>query len=321
MNKVALIIIYNHQYNKNIAILEQIYKDRFSNIYHLVPFYNGEKQNVIPVYESSHYFQGYVAQGFKVFFNANYEHYFFVADDLILNPLINENNYKEHLKLKRNSCFIPAFITLHDKKCLWGRIGDAFRYNINVPGIEAKVQLPEYDIALQKFKKFGLEIEPIIFSQIWKTPSSLKDWLKKFVRDRSYFIRFIKSKFSNKGYKLSYPLVGSYSDIFVVSSDAIKQFSHYCGVFASTNLFVEIGLPTSMVLSAQDIVTENILELQGKALWPDGWARMNGDLNLAQGDHKIMDNYNYNLKQLMNNFQKGNLYLHPIKLSKWDTEF
>ena len=48
MNRVALIIIYNHQYNKNIDILERIYNGRFSNIYHLVPFYNGEKQNVIP---------------------------------------------------------------------------------------------------------------------------------------------------------------------------------------------------------------------------------------------------------------------------------
>jgi len=89
MNKVALIIIYNHQYNKNIDILERIYNGRFSNIYHLVPFYNGEKQNVIPVYDSSYYFQGYVAQGFKSYFKEEFTHYFFVADDLILNTKKN----------------------------------------------------------------------------------------------------------------------------------------------------------------------------------------------------------------------------------------
>ena len=59
--KVALIIIYNHQYNKNIDVLERIYKDRFHDIYHLVPFYRGDRKNVIPVYESSHYFQGYIS--------------------------------------------------------------------------------------------------------------------------------------------------------------------------------------------------------------------------------------------------------------------
>src|SRR4030042_4685799 len=103
MDKVALIIIYNHQYNKNIEILEKIYKDRFCNIYHLVPFYNGEKSNVIPVYENSHYFQGYIAQGFKIFYKKDYAHYIFIADDLILNPVINEKNYAIHFKLKKNS--------------------------------------------------------------------------------------------------------------------------------------------------------------------------------------------------------------------------
>jgi len=103
---VALIIIYNHQYNKNIEILEQIYKGRFSNIYHLVPFYNGEKPNVIPVYENSYYFQGYVAQGFKSYFRKDYAHYFFIADDLILNPIIDETNYTSYLNLNSNSCFL-----------------------------------------------------------------------------------------------------------------------------------------------------------------------------------------------------------------------
>ena len=78
MNKVALIIIYNHKFDRNIDILENIYKDRFSNIYHLVPFYTGDKSNVISVYENSHYFQGYVAQGFKSYFKEEFEHYFFI---------------------------------------------------------------------------------------------------------------------------------------------------------------------------------------------------------------------------------------------------
>ena len=139
-----------------------------------------------------------------------------------MNPIINESNYTEHLKLKPNSCFLPSFITLHDKKCKWGRIENAFGYNVNVSGVEAKGQLPDYELALQKFKKFDLKVEPVSFHQIWKTPRSLIGLLAKLYYDRSYFIRLIKSKFSRSKYSLSYPLVASYSDIFVVSSDAIK---------------------------------------------------------------------------------------------------
>jgi len=182
MKKIALIIIYNHQYNKNINIIERIYKDRFSNIYHLVPFYYGEKANVIPVYECSYFFQGYIAQGLKSYFKEEYTHYFFIADDLMLNPTINEDNYSEHLKLNPNSCFIPEFITLHDQDA-W-RTGEAFRWNINFKGVEAKNQLPNYEKALQKFQQFNLTIKPIRFNQIWdkpSSPSSFRDWVRTFI--------------------------------------------------------------------------------------------------------------------------------------------
>jgi len=307
MKKVALIIIYNHQYNKNIDILEQIYKDRFSNIYHLVPFYNGEKQNVIPVYECSYYFQGYISQGFKSYFKEDYTHYFFVADDLLLNPIINEINYSEHLKLNSNTCFIPGFITLHARSEWWARVGEAFRWSIDFSGVEAKNQLPDYEKALKKFQQFDLTIKPLRFNQIWKTPSSMKDFGKIIFRDRRYFLRYLKNKFTKKRYSLSYPIVGSYSDIFVVSSESIKLFCHYCGVFAATKLFVEVALPTSLVLSAKEIVTENDLKLQGKALW-------------TKEQHQELEKYESSLKQLLVEFPTNYLYLHPIKLSKWNTK-
>jgi len=312
MNKVALIIIYNHQYNKNIDILERIYKNRFSNIYHLVPFYNGEKQNVIPVYESSHYFQGYISQGFKSYFKRDYTHYLFVADDLLLNPIINETNYTEHLKLDADTCFIPNFITLHDRNDGWRRINEALNWNIKLRGIEVEDQLPDYKEALQKFQKFNLTIKPLLFNQIWKTPRSLRDWIRPFISRRifrhSIFVfRYFKDKLIKKTYSPSYPIVGSYSDIFVVSSESIKLFCHYCGVFAATKLFVELALPTSLVLSAKEMVTEKNLKLQGKALW-------------TKEHYQELNKYKNSLKQLLIKFPNNYLYLHPIKLSKWNTE-
>lgn len=305
MSKVVLIIIYNHQYNKNIEILDQIYKDRFSNIYHLVPFYTGEKKNVIPVYECSYNFQGYVSQGFKTYFKEEYKHYFFVADDLILNPTINEKNYTQHLKLNAKTSFLPEIIGLHERGEFWTHVVRAFRWNINFPGVEAKNELPDYTTALQLFAKFGLVIKPLTYLQLYKKqefPGLAK--IKKF---QSYYL-WKRTLFENKNkeFHLSYPLVSSYSDIFVISSDSIKQFSHYCGVFASTRLFVEIAIPTAIVLSASEIVVQKDLELQGGALW-------------TPEQCEILDKYEEKLELLLNDFPENLLYLHPIKLSKWKT--
>ncbi|WP_269225943.1 hypothetical protein [Flavobacterium eburneipallidum] len=305
MSEVVLIIIYNHKYDKNIEILEQIYKDRFSNIYHLIPFYTGEKKNVIPVYESSYNFQGYVSQGFKTYFKEEYKHYFFVADDLILNPIINETNYSQHLHLKSKTSFVPETIGLHERGEFWTHVVKAFNWNVNLPGVEAKNELPDYATALQLFSNFGLEIKPLTYLQLYKKqefPGLAK--IKKFQSYYSWKKTLIENK--NKEFHLSYPLISSYSDVFVISADSIKQFIHYCGVFASTGLFVEIAIPTAIVLSADEIVIEKDLELKGGALW-------------TPEQCEILDKYDRKLELLLNDFPEKLLYLHPIKLSKWNT--
>ena len=107
-----------------------------------------------------------------------------------------------------------------------------------------------------------------------------------------------------KSYNLSYPIVGSYSDIFIISAKSIKKFCHYCGIFAATKLFVEVALPTSVVLSSDEIITEKDLCLQGKALW-------------TNEDYQELEKYENSLTKLMTGFPPKYIYLHPVKLSKW----
>jgi hypothetical protein len=59
-----------------------------------------------------------------------------------------------------------------------------------------------------------------------------------------------------------------------------------------------------LVLSAEKIVTEKEALLKGRALW-------------TKEDYTILDNYSFDIRNLLNNFPSGLLYLHPIKLSKW----
>lgn len=321
MNKVALVIIYNHRYDKNIDILERIYCKRFSNIFHLMPFYNGTKPNVIPVYENAFYFQGYISQGFKSFFSDEFSHYFFIADDLLLNPIINEENFQLHLNLDNNTSYIPHFINLHEIKTFWPRVQEAFNYNIKKRNVEVVNELPKKSEALKRFTKFNLKLGYLSFNMIWKPKSgTLKSIVKMLAFEKISLVKYFINKIFKLKYSLPYPLVGSYSDICIVSSNSIKMFCHYCGVFAATDLHVEIAIPTALVLAADEIVTERDLNFKGKALWPDGWNMLHGENKLAKNDFEELNKYNLTLKTLFENFPKNYLYIHPIKLSKWNTQ-
>ena len=306
---VALIIIHNHKYVDNIEILELVYHERFSNIFHLMPFYAGDKPNVISVYENSRYFEGYIAQGSARYLRGGISHYFFIADDLILNPVINEKNYTEHFKLNEDASFLSSYKNLHEQVVWWSKVAEAYEYRSNKLGVEAEKELPSYNEALECFKRFNLVLKPLSFNQIYKKESiSLQTFVSKAqaMTLLGYLLRKLESILRKETYNLTYPLVGSYSDISIVSSNIIRPFCHYCGVFAATDLFAELALPTALVLSATNIVTEKDLRLHGKSMW-------------TSEDYKEILKYDNKLKLLLSDFPENYIYLHPIKLSKWDT--
>ena len=307
MSSVVLIVIYNHQFLQNVDYVNQIYKDRFSKILHLMPFYTGSDPTVIPVYEKSYYFQGYLAQAFKTIYNEKYDHYIFVADDLILNPIINETNYKHHFGVDDDSSFITDFIELHKTKRYWPRIAEAVRWKLDIVGVEAKDQLPSYEVAIEKFRKMGLEVGPIDDAQC-HNPADDKVKPHRNLKGKFSLTKAVRrNKIGKRQHILKYPIVGGYSDILVVDHSAIKIFSHYCGVFAATNLHVELAAPTSLVLAAKRISTEKDITLGGKALW-------------VKEDYQVLDKFGLNLNHLLSDFPEQHLFLHPVKLSQWEKD-
>ena len=318
MGKIALVVIYNHRYDSNISRVEDLYRGRFTNIFHLVPFYDGGRPGVIPVYENSFRFQGYIAQGFKHFFMPEFEHYLFIADDLVLNPVINENNHREKLGLATGSSFIPHLISLHGMRNYWPRIREAYEFTVKKKGIEILKELPGYDDALRQFAAHGLEIKPLRHRQVFPSPGrSVRAWLRLVFSRQKQLFHFLSDGVMRWKYDLSYPLAGSYSDICAVSAGTVRRFCHFCGVFAAAGLHAELALPTALVLSSDRIVTEKDLTLRGRALWPDGWNRLHGENDLAHDEIRELEKYNYDLAALLKNFPEGYLYLHPVKLSKW----
>lgn len=325
--EVALIFVFNHRYDNNIESLEKIYKDRFTHLYHIVPFYNGNKRNVIPVYENSFYFQGYLAQAFTHFFEEKYENYFFVADDLILNPEINEHNYQDHFKLTEGYSFIPEIFSLNNFtnsetlhfapnksffgnkfKFHWWRIKHALLYQHANEGVENEREMPSYPDAVDKLKKHGYEIKPLSFHDLYGYFPHISELLRKRTNALRFFYRIRRY---NKKFKLTYPLVASYSDVLIVSKSAIKSFCHYCGVFASNHLFVEYAIPTALLLATDKVTTEKEIGKRGIIYWPQ---------HEPTKYELAMQAYDYKLSNLLTNFPANKLYIHPIKLSKWRIE-
>jgi hypothetical protein len=303
--KVAFIIIYNHRFDQNIEVLEKVYASRFSHIFHLMPFYTGDRPNVIPVYENSYYFQGFIAQAFRSFYREDFTHYFFIADDMILNPRVNEQNFTEEMPIPTGFSFISQFNSYNNNSDgFWNRVNLAYEWKIRQNGLQITGELPLPETAVEKFKKLHLPSDPLRFEQIWETPKTFAQWATTVLTRPAFCFRFLGSKIRGETFQLSYPLVGGYSDIFVVDAEAIKKFSHYCGVFAAGKLFVEHAIPTALALSSDKIITCRNMKLRGKALW-------------NRRELGALDNFGGSLAKLMGDFPRDYLYLHPIKLSKW----
>ncbi|MEO5562645.1 MAG: hypothetical protein ABIR18_04400 [Chitinophagaceae bacterium] len=309
MPKACLIIVFNHRYDKNIPVLEKMYGGRFSAIYFLVPFYNGKQPNVIPVYESSNFFQSFFAQGFSRFFKEAYSHYLFLGDDCILNPSINETNFLEQTGLPDKADFIPGLIEFHKAKTYsWWHTFKGIDFFRNRKGAEIKNELPSREDAVTRFEKNGISVQPLTKENIFgtHTPSSQKWW--RYAALKRYYWFNWKPFRKNGKIELPYPIAGAYSDILIITKETLPDFCRYCGIMAAAGLFVEIAIPTALLLSSQSIKQEKDARLKGKALWS------------AQEIEAVEKKFNKSLSALLKNFPTGELYCHPVKLSKWTND-
>lgn len=318
-NRVALVILFNHRYDGNFEKLERIYQSRFSDILFIVPFYDGNKENVIPVYENSRRFQGYITQAYHILKNVKATTMVFIGDDLILNPEINQFNILSNLNLNENDSFITGIIDL-SKKWYWSQKTWAVNFFRNADGSEAIKYLPDSELVLNKLSEYRIS-EPILEGRsvykkvtIWDIFVSLKEMGNEYFTQKLFnksklriiydFVLYHINK--NRKYVLHYPLVGGYSDIFIIPSKNLYQFSHISGLFASVNLHVEIALPTSLLIVSERVKTIEESKYLNGALW--GKAK-----RVA-----IENKFEFSINSLLHDFPKEHLFIHPVKLSKWN---
>lgn len=295
--KTALLIIYNHRFDKNIPRLDALYDGVFSHVYHVVPFYDGAQPNVIPVYESSYRFQSYISQAYTHLKDKGFTHFFVVADDMLLHPSINEHTLWDALGLEPDACFLPCFQSLQRESVGWPWLRTAISWRLRQPGLEVERILPSREEAEQRFRRLGLDVGPIPASAYRRVYQGTKNIL------RPSFWREVGT-WAKRSIATEYPFVGGYSDILLVTAECMERFCTYCGAFAAGGLFVEIAVPTSMVLAADKIRTHKDLKLKYGALW-------------SEQDRAFLEPYKHSLRALQENFPADRMYLHPIKLSQW----
>ena len=73
-------------------------------------------------------------------------------------------------------------------------------------------------------------------------------------------------------------------------------------------LWVEVAIPTAMILSHDTITFEKDTQWEGTTYW---------DNENATEMEERFQNLNYDFNELNKSYKKKELYIHPVKLSKW----
>ena len=119
-----------------------------------MPFYGGERADVIGVFESSYQFQGFFAQGFDKFYGVDFTHYVFAADDLFLNPWLNERNILYELGLDAQSGYIKGLRALTNTPVTWFHHRGVYAPFYS-GGTEYQTELPPSEVVYEQFNQLA----------------------------------------------------------------------------------------------------------------------------------------------------------------------
>lgn len=310
---VALVVIFNHRYDQNVEKLASRFAGRFDAVKYLVPFTKLRSPSVVGVYASSLTFSSHIAQAYTALRNNSASHYLFIGDDLLLNPAINQHNVLDFLGVKDKEAYIKNLARLEDAYYLWTYCTGVQR-SFRSPGFNIWSELPTPEVAAKKLRDLNLEEKRVGLA-------SLRHWDGHFCwQDLRHQPRFVWEWVRARSRPLPYPLVFGYSDLVLVPAAAMQQFADYCGVFGAMNLFAEVAVPTALALSCDRIRTE--LEIgdlfQKNSRRREGQTCYGLELWGQAAIESFETSHGRKLSALDADFPADRLYVHPIKLSRWN---
>lgn len=298
LSRVRLVVVFNHRYDANLATLDAVYGERFPDRRYLMPFYDGDRDDVIAVHETSFCFQGYFAQAFGELVSDDVSHYAFVADDLLLHPDVNAANLVQRLELDEESGWVKELRGIGHQPLDWPHMRRSLAPFLERNGVDWQGQLPSYDEAAALLAEHGVDVGV----HRWADARGLSLRGPRGRRGR-WALAYLHQQRGRR--RPPYPLAVSYSDFVVVPAAAAPTFVRYCGVMAAMGVFVEAAIPTALALSLRRIRTEADTSWIGRELWS---AEEEAEVHAAHGG---------SLTRLGRAFAPDQLWLHPVKLSRW----
>ena len=306
--KLCLVVLFNHRYESNLPKLDWLYRDRFEHVRYLMPFYRGDRSDVIPVYYSSFQFQGFFMEAWKRLRDEGFTHFVFVADDMVLNPSLNDKNFLSALRINPRHGYFKNITSLADRSLNWFPTASGLVAVAGTNGVNWQQELPSSEIAQANLDAKGYPSRRLGWHNFHQGPRAKGFFQFLFFLVMRVLKRRRDPKIDLLG--LPYPLVSGNADLMMIPAEWMDKFCFYCSVFAAMGLFVEIAAPTALVLACPHVTCE-----------PDtgGWVARDYFLGLA-GPEEVEGFYrqhDYDLEKLLAGFEDRTLCLHPIKLSRW----
>jgi hypothetical protein len=295
---ICLSFVFNHKYEKNIPKLREIYSERFSTIRFLSPFSNwGKEDDVITIHETSVRFQGYFAQAYP-HLPSNFDYYAFCADDLYLNPEINENNIIKNLGCA-DAGYIKYLNPVWEHSFAWHKFNESINFPFHDCIVPYTNLLPDREELIKRYSEMNFEYRNLgahNFQGVYHRGITFE----RIVKGIHFLLTNGMKRF------VTFPLIEGYSDFIVIPKGSLERFCYLCGVFAAMDLWVDCAVATAMVLSTDTINTENDHEFIGREIW---------DENELQ---ELIKATNGKIDQIHKGMPENGLYIHPIKLSSWN---
>jgi hypothetical protein len=304
-SRIATVFIFNYPYEKNVEKLERLYADRFSHRFYAMPFYEGKAPNVFPVYGNCFQFQSFFADAWDRLRDGGFTHFLFTADDLLINPALNERNLLSELNMPAGSAYVRGLDPVDNVRFSWnfkwptllhfhGKAGVDWRRTLPPPA-DAAAAMAENGV---KFGRFG-----------WHNFRGGRMTLKDIYTFLFYCALRLKEKRDYPEIDLlapPYPLVVSYADFLIVPVEIMERFTRLCRIFAALDTFVEVAAPTALAMTCPRVV------LESASRWHTFDLRGDGREEAAFGAK-----YDYEVSKVYANFPENALFIHPIKFSQW----
>jgi hypothetical protein len=300
---LCLVHVFNHRYEANLDKLDAIYSQRFSRRRAVMPFYSGGRPDVAAVHESSFCFQGYLAQAFPHYASDDVSHYVFLADDMVLHPSLNEDNLAAELGLTPRAGYLKSLTGVGNQPLEWPHLRRALDPFLHRNGVEWAGLLPSADEAAGRLEAQGIDVGEHTWADVRRLLR------RRRLRDphTEWALRYVAAGRGRR--RPPYPLVIGYSDLVVVPAVSIDAFVRVCGVLAAMGVFVEAAIPTAMLLTTSEVRTEAEIRWKGREIWS------------AAEEAALVTEHGASFRRLADSFPSDQLYVHPVKLSKWKGPF